>query len=276
MTSTEHTKPHVHSKEVHPDEPIVALDDISEHDTFALECPVQRAFDAIIDGFVDDPITLFFARPGHERQYVSALLRALRQQVWYTVYECCTFSAVALVRDTEEEANKAENIGVSESCGADEGFLAQDSCYKASMSLGGLSPHHEACLVQEILPEALPAFTSYRSNSNRMLEEYKGEHERHVLYIQFMATAAAVRHHGLASRLLRHLEATADAHDKDLYVEVTQHDSLSLFAEHGFRLWKEFKLAPGQDMMGASPIMVSVLARPTKFIAEARYNTPEH
>jgi len=83
----------------HPEEPIVALDNINKHDPEALECPVERAFDVVATCFQEDPLTRFFAKPGKEKEYCSCLLRALRQE-HFIIYECCTFSAVALVTDT--------------------------------------------------------------------------------------------------------------------------------------------------------------------------------
>ena len=39
----------------HAVEPIVPLDDINSHDTFALEAPVERAVDVVAAALKDDP-----------------------------------------------------------------------------------------------------------------------------------------------------------------------------------------------------------------------------
>ena len=109
-----------------------------------------------------------------------------------------------------------------------------------SLALLGFSQYESAVLLA-VRPGAIPAFQAFRLKSAQLVREYAQECGRHVLYIQFLATEGPVQEQqGLTARLLHHLEATADAQGKDLYVEVTRQEREGMFAKHGFQPWKEY------------------------------------
>lgn len=250
-----------------PEEAIIALDDINEHDIYALEAPVERSFDAVAEVFANDPVSRFFARPGQEREFVAALLRSVRQKACFSIYECCSFSAVALVRDTEEEGiDKLSTPAGPEIADAEAlANLVEDEGTKALKLLG--YSDYEANLLRKVKPEVIPAFEAFQEDTKKMLCEYAREcgHGHHVLYLQFLATTDAVQRQGLASKLLHHLSATADAHGKHLYVEVSSKRHWNLFSDHGFRPWKDYKIG-GKDanIEGAPEIVIMVRPPETK------------
>jgi len=129
-----------------------------------------------------------------------------------------------------------------------------------SLGLLGFSDA-EANLLALVRRDALQAMLKFRHDKKRLLLKYKENSKREVLHIQFMATTPEVQHKGLAAKLFHHLEATADAHNKDLVIMNTQPRTASLFAEHGFRPWQEYRVG-GEEVEGGP--VIQILARPPK------------
>lgn len=244
----------------HPEEPIIALDDINEHDTYALEAPVERSFDAVKDAYSKDPVVCFFARPGQNCEFVAALLRSVRQKARFSVYECCSFSAVALVRDTEEEG--VETLSAPQPRVKDAEAVAGLIESESTQALGVLGySSYDAHMLELVRPETMQAFEAYQNDTKKMLCEYAKSQEcggHHVLYLQFLATSEAVQRKGLATKLINHLIATADAHGKALYVEVTQKRHWNFFSELGFTPWKDYKIGGADNIEGAPEIVIMV------------------
>ncbi|KAI8469028.1 MAG: hypothetical protein J3K34DRAFT_425233 [Monoraphidium minutum] len=64
-------------------------------------------------------------------------------------------------------------------------------------------------------------------------------------YLAFVGTAPAARGRGLASALLAHMTARADAEGRPCLLEATSGRSAGLYARHGFVTYEVFTVAPG-------------------------------
>ncbi|KAI7844076.1 hypothetical protein COHA_002220 [Chlorella ohadii] len=97
----------------HPAEPIICLDDLQSEE--ALRHPLEQAVETVVEAFVDSEPVRYLARPGHEQEYMRAVLRLSRSEQQYEVHEAGDFGCVALVHEVPPPAAAAPSESGGES-----------------------------------------------------------------------------------------------------------------------------------------------------------------
>ncbi|PRW57650.1 GNAT family N-acetyltransferase [Chlorella sorokiniana] len=203
----------------HPAEPIICLDDLQSKE--AMLHPLEQAVETVVEAFVESEPVRFFARPGHEREYMRVLLAMLRSELQYEVHESGDFGSKLRVA-------------------AEEGSL------DALLALG--VPRLQAELVLHTRPERLRESRQMDQGLDALMEQHAQEHGP-LLHLHFLATRAGEQGQGRGCQLLHHLERMADAEGRRLYLEATSPANRRLYLRHGFQDVGEFRVGNEGDSL---------------------------